>query len=516
MHFAGFRIQKTIVNLVEVLFCMSIGRDFLILIPDLPPLPEPEKEMRMSPTLTPVPPASQPTTGQQAVLGGHTAADHEAGKKKSFWQLLNISIGFLGIQFAWAIQMGQMSPLLEKLGSNPQLLGLISCAGPVTGVLIQPIVGALSDGCKLSLGRRRPFLLLGALLTAVALVFMPNSGSLLMAAVLLWLLDASINITQGPYRAMVPDVVHKSQQPTAYSLMSLTIGLGSMVAFLIAYQIHSLHTLFYLGATAIVVFMLWTMITTPEPQPTQLSASEEANTSLGSFFRDTAKSIASMPAEGLKLCLAHSFTWFGLACLFTFFSVYVPHHVFGAADPNSPLYLQGVQWVSLCYFAMNAVCFAFSPLIGKLCGLTSKKATHSLGLLCLAVAFLSMPFIQTPIQVMLAMGLVGIGWATTLSIPFALLSDHLPPGRAGVMMGTFNIFIAAPGVLSNLLVGPVVSYFGNNHSVAMVIGGIAALISILLLQTVKESKAQPHADARSQSVLPEIQTKCATAVELGT
>jgi maltose/moltooligosaccharide transporter len=409
--------------------------------------------------------------------------DLEVWKKKNLLQLFNISVGFLGIQFAWAIQMGQMSPLLERLGSDPQMLGLISCAGPVTGVLVQPIVGALSDKCGLPLGRRRPFLLLGALLTAIALILMPNSPSLMMAAVLLWILDASINITQGPYRAIVPDVVHKSQQATAYSLMSLTIGLGSVAAFLIAFIIPSLHNLFYLGATAMLAAMIWTVVSTPEPkpQPVKPDAGPQDN-----FFVATVKSIASMPKEGLKLCVAHMFTWFGLACLFTFFSVYVPHHIFGATDTGSKLYQDGVQWASLCYAVLNAVCFVFSALIGKLCSVTSKKAVHSFGLLCMAGAFTSMLFITSPVHVMIAMGFIGIGWATTLSIPFALLSDHLPSGKAGVMMGTFNIFIAAPGVLSNLLVGQIVHAYGDNVAVAMIVGGTAMIISMLLLQLVKE------------------------------
>jgi maltose/moltooligosaccharide transporter len=435
-----------------------------------------------------MPPATlvSPTQDQRSVVPSQ-GIDLEAHRKKSLLQLFNISVGFLGIQFAWAIQMGQMSPILEKLGSNPQLLGLISCAGPVTGVLVQPIVGMLSDRCGMSLGRRRPFLLLGALLTAVALVLMPSSNTLLMAAVLLWILDASINITQGPYRAIVPDVVHKSQQATAYSLMSLTIGLGSVAAFLIAFVIPSLHTLFYLGASAMLLAMIWTVASTPEPRPETLRM-EHTETAQEGLFVGTIKSIAAMPLEGLKLCVAHSVTWFGLACLFTFFSVYVPHHIFGAPDANSPLYQQGVQWASLCYAVLNAVCFGFSALIGKFCDKTSKKFVHSFGLLCMAVAYLSMLVIHSPVAVMIAMGLIGIGWATTLSIPFALLSDHLPPGKAGVMMGTFNIFIAAPGVLSNLLVGQIVSAFGNNVAVAMAVGGVAMLVSMLLLQTVQERK----------------------------
>ena len=449
--------------------------------------------------LMPTAPSSK-TTANLDASGNASGIDPDAWKKKSFWQLFNISVGFLGIQFAWAIQMGQMSPLLERLGSNPQWLSWISCAGPVTGVLVQPIIGALSDGCKLSIGRRRPFLLLGALLTAVALIFMPSSTELWMAAMLLWLLDASINTTQGPYRAIVSDVVHKSQQATAYSLMSLTIGLGSVAAFLIAAQITSLHNLFYLGASAMVLAILWTVITTPEPAASNITAPKEFMDPPGNFFVDTIKSIGSMPTEGLKLCVAHSFTWFGLACLFTFFSVFVPHHVFGATTPTSPHYQEGVQWVSYCYAAMNALCFVFSAFIGKLCAATSKKATHTLGLTCMGLAFLTMPFMTSPLHVMIAMGLVGLGWATTLSIPFALLSDHLPSGKAGVMMGTFNIFIAAPGVLSNLLVGPIVSHYGNNHAVALLVGGVAILISALLLQAVKERKVNTPTSLVAEAV----------------
>lgn len=428
------------------------------------------------------PKPSDPVSGPQPV------ADADAWKKKNFWQLFNISVGFLGIQFAWAIQNGQMGPLLERLGSNPQMLGLISCAGPVTGVLVQPIVGALSDRCGFKLGRRRPFLLLGAVLTVISLIFMPNVPELWMAAVLLWILDASINITQGPYRSLVPDVVHPSQQATAYSLMSFTIGLGSVAAFLIAAQFpNNLHELFYMGAGAMLVAMIWTSLTTPE-RPLQPEESAE-DAKRDNFVVETFKSIISMPKEGLKLCLAHSLSWFGLTCLFTFFSVFVPHHIFGAFDPNSLPYKDGVQVVQISYALMNGVCFLFSMLIGRLCALSSKKAVHSLGLICMAGAFLSMIFLKSPVEVMIAMGLVGVGWATTLSIPFALLSDHLPKGKEGVMMGTFNIFIAAPGVISNLIVGTVVHhYFNDQVAIGLMIGGISVLLSVLILQSVKERK----------------------------
>jgi maltose/moltooligosaccharide transporter len=445
----------------------------------------------MAPIMTP-PTASAATASAHyaSAIGGLNGAQPKAW---SWFRLLSLSIGFLGIQVAWSLQMGQMGPLLERLGSDPILTGLIFAAGPVTGVLVQPIVGALSDKCGSKLGRRRPFLLAGAITTAVVLLLMPNSINLLMAALLLWVLDASINLTQGPYRALVPDVVPPKQQASAYALMSLTIGLGSVAAFWIAAQIDSIHTLFYMGAASILAAMLWTILRTPE-QPIQALPADDrpaATQGLASFFKDTFQTIVAMPKDAKVLCLAHACTWFGLGCLFFFFSLYVPHHIFNATDPNSDLYRQGVQWASLCYAVLNGVCFAFSGFIGKLCNLTSKKAIHTIGLLCMAASLIGMYFLTSPEQVMMAMGLFGIGWATTLSVPFALLSEHIPAGREGVLMGAFNIFVAAPQMLTSLLVGPVVKAAGGEWSVALVIGGTAMLVSALVLQKVNEGTSQP-------------------------
>lgn len=419
--------------------------------------------------------------------------------QKSLWQLLNISIGFLGIQFAWAIQMGQMSPLLERLGSAEWLTPLLWCAGPVTGILVQPIVGSLSDKTWTRLGRRRPFLLVGAILTALSLILMPNSVNLLMAALLLWVLDASINISQGPYRALVPDVVAKNQQAFTYSLMSFTIGLGSVAAFTIGSMIPSMHNLFYLGAFAMLVAMTWTILTTPETQRVQPA---EQTPGFGAFIRQTLQSIGQMPREAKKLCLMHSFTWFGLQFLFIYFSLFMAHNLFGATDSTSAAYTAGVQKASLCYAALNAVCFLVAPFIGKLCERFSKKAVHTLGLACMAGGLLSMPFLTQPDQAMIAMGFIGIGWATTLSVPFALLAAHVPAGKEGVLMGTFNIFIAAPQFVASMFISALkflaaqqfvaataIGFLAmqiHNDAMALAIGGVAILTSAFILQFIKE------------------------------
>jgi len=436
----------------------------------------------MTDTLTS--PMTQQSPSSDAVTSDQSQWGH-------YLKAFNISIGFFGIQFAWAIQMGQMSPLLERLGSEPWLTSLIWAAGPVTGVLVQPIVGTLSDEFKSRFGRRRPFMLLGAVLTAISLILMPNSPSLLVAALLLWVLDASINLTQGPYRAIVPDVVDKAHQTTAYSFMSLTIGLASVIAFYIAYYISSMHELFYLGAVAMVAAMIWTSLTTHEPSSVALESSAQKTSQLetiGNILKSTMTSVFSMPKEGLKLCLAHSFTWFGLMCLFVFFSVFVPKQIFGAVGPSAASYNDGVRWASLCYAVLNGVCFIYAPFISRLCRVFSKKAVHTVSLLIMAGSFLSLFFAQSPLMAMVMMGLIGIGWSSTLAIPFALLTDHLPKGKEGVLMGTFNIFIAAPGVLCSFLVGPAISLLGGNEAWAFLFGSVSILLSAILLQWVTESK----------------------------
>ncbi len=441
----------------------------------------------------------------QALLDNQQSGQNKSGQNNqktephawSFWRLLVLSIGFLGIQFGWAIQMGQMSPLLERLGSDPRLTGLISCAGPVTGVFVQPMIGALSDRSTSRWGRRRPFLLLGICLTALSLVFMPHSSSLLMAAVLLWILDASLNITQGPYRALVPDVVPKQQQATAYAYMSATIGLGSVIAFWVSSQLTQLETLFNLGAMAILLAMGTTILLTPEtPAETSMvhdsiKKTEAAPNILKLLWRsivvDPLATFNALPTDAKKLCFMHSMTWFGLMCLFVYVSVFIPHQIFGAKTPQDPGYQTGVQWVSQCYAVFNIVCFVFSMAIGSLAERFSKKWVHTLGLACLSGGLIGLWFAPTPIWAMVLMGLMGIGWATTLSVPFALLSDFLPGGKEGVLMGTFNIFIAAPGVLSNLLVGQLIALYDNQTGVAMLVGGVMVLASALMLQSIREN-----------------------------
>jgi maltose/moltooligosaccharide transporter len=446
------------------------------------------------------------------------AVDHSASNVSSL-QIVNMVVGFFGIQFAWMLQMGQMGAILERLGADPGLTGLIAMAGPVTGVVVQPIVGALSDQCTARMGRRRPFLIAGTAFTALSLLLMPTASSLLMAAVLLWILDASLNLTQGPFRALIPDVLNKSQEARGYSLISLFISLGSILSALLAANVLQVHQwfgqttgltwlgetqlLFYLGVATLLVTMSWSVLSTREKPGMRLVGHTERPAGLdplgavGRFIASTLGSILEMPAQAKILCLAHSFTWFGLAWLFTFFAQFVPHNILHVANAQDPNYAVGVAKASGAYLVMNIASFVAAAVITSIAQRTSKKLIHTLGLVSLGGGLASMYFMHDITQLYVAMAFVGIGWASVLSMPYALLADHIPPGKEGVLMGTFNIFIAAPQVVTSLVAGAgFLALFNNDRGVAMVVGGLSMFVAAIILQFVKEAQVR-HDTARS-------------------
>jgi maltose/moltooligosaccharide transporter len=405
-------------------------------------------------------------------------------KVRPFWQLFNISLGFIGIQFAWAVQYSQVSPFLETLGSTAILTALIWCAGPITGTFTQPIIGSISDKTWTLLGSRRPFLLLGALLVAFALFALPNSPNLLVAAALLWLLDISINMCQGPIRWLVVDVVHKSQHAFTYSLMGFTLAIGALTAFYIGTVSEDRQFIFNIGALLMLATMGWTILTTPETRRPHHDAVTE-KTTLATIARDTWNGMTQMPREAQLLCWANGLTWFGAQCMFVFFPLYVAHNLYGAMDPSHPLYAEAVQKASFAWLIYYVVCLLASPVAGKLCERISMKLVHTVGLLCMAAGLLSMFFLTEPDQAVIAMGVAGVGWATTLSIPFAWAARYSPEGKGGVHLGVFNTYIAVASFFASLIVGFVVAATGNDAS-AMVLAGGAVLVSIALLALVKE------------------------------
>jgi maltose/moltooligosaccharide transporter len=424
-----------------------------------------------------------------------------------FWQIWNMSFGFLGIQFGWGLQMANMSAIYEYLGASPDKIPILWLAAPLTGLIVQPIIGNMSDRTWGPLGRRRPYFLCGAILSSIALVLMPNSSALWMAAGLLWILDASINISMEPFRAFVADLLPEDQRTRGFAMQSLFIGLGAVVASALPYLMTNVfgiasgggvHAIplnvklsFYIGAVAFLGAVLWTIVTTREHPPDDLDAFRRMKAEPRGLFAGAGEivdAIAAMPVTMRQLAAVQICTWFGLFCMWLYFPVAVAHNVFGAPDETSPLYRQGVEWGGVCFAVYSAVCFAFSFVLPSLARALGRKHTHSLCLLAGALGLLSVAVIHDKALLFLSMTGVGIAWASILSMPYAILSGALPPGRIGVYMGIFNFFIVIPEIAASLGFGWVMGHLlGNNRLAAVVAGGAFMLLAALLTQRLRDA-----------------------------
>ncbi len=422
----------------------------------------------------------------------------------SFWQIWNMSFGFLGIQFGWGLQMANMSPIYAKLGANPDEIAFLWLAAPVTGLIVQPIIGSMSDRTWNRLGRRRPYFLVGAILSSIALVLMPNSSVIWMAAGLLWILDASINISMEPFRAFVADKLPEEQRTTGFVMQSFFIGVGASIASSLPFLFDRLGVTgstpsgipltvkysFYLGAAAFLGAVLWTIFTSPEYPPDDLNAFEKRKHSskgIGHFFNEIVSALREMPATMRQLAVVQLSTWFGLFCMWLFFGLATAKHVFGAVDTKSKLFDEGAAWGGVCFTVYSIVTFIVSFMLPWLAARTSRKFVHTMSLLCGAIGLMSVWFIHDKYVLLLSMVGVGIAWASILSMPYAMLSGSLPPDRMGVYMGIFNFFIVIPEITAALTFKPIVKYIFNNSEVAVVVmGGAFLAIAALLTQFVRD------------------------------
>jgi maltose/moltooligosaccharide transporter len=440
----------------------------------------------------------------------------------SFWQIWNMSFGFLGIQFGWGLQMANMSAIYEYLGAEAHQIPILWLAAPLTGLIVQPLVGHLSDRTWGRLGRRRPYFLAGALLSSAALILMPNSGTLWMAAGLLWILDASINVSMEPFRAFVADLLPEDQRTQGFAMQSVFIGLGAVVASAMPYLLtewfgvsnvsrpgetipFTVRLSFYVGAVAFLGAVLWTIVSTREYPPDDLEEFRRRQThgrGLVAGVREIAGNIAHMPPTMRQLAWVQLFTWLGLFCMWLYFPVAVARNVFGAPDESSPLYGSGVAWAGVCFATYSAVCFAFSFLLPSIAASIGRKATHALCLLCGAAGLLAVGVIHSPLPLLLSMTGVGIAWASVLSMPYSILAGALPPGRTGVYMGIFNFFIVIPEILASLFLGWVmVHLLDNSRLSAVVAGGVFLAVAAALVQRVHEPAAVAANPASRTTVL---------------
>lgn len=454
--------------------------------------------------------------------------EENALKKFNTAKLISFAIGFFGLQFAWQMRIILSGPVTESLGASPFLFGLIWLAGPFTGMVVQPLIGALSDKTTSPFGRRRPYLLGGALLSALALWALPNSeaitnfissslhikfpalAALAFAAIMIWVLDACVNIAQGPYRALVPDVVPQEQHSIANSYISLAIGLGSVVAAATApflkwafnYQM-SVNAQFIMAALAFTLGMIWTCTFIKEKR---YEPKEEEKTEKFNFIQSLKEFFALSPEVG-KICWMQFFTWIGNMCMMIYFTQYAIHTVYGVPDLSNVTeavkasfegaVAAGTNFSSICFAIFNLVCFLVAIPIGILSVKFGNKKVHIISMISMALAFLGMAFTKDHTAVAALMGLSGIGWASICALPFAMLSQYIKTGTEGSVMGIFNIFIAGPQVFVCTLVSWIINKCvfsvdaGVNYhwEYTFLIGAACLIAASIIAAKVKEIRA---------------------------
>jgi maltose/moltooligosaccharide transporter len=429
----------------------------------------------------------------------------------SFWQIWNMSFGFLGIQFGWGLQMANMSPIYKYLGADEGSLPYLWLAGPLTGLLVQPIVGAMSDRTWNKLGRRRPYFLVGAVVASVCLILMPNSSAVWMAASLLWIMDASINITMEPFRAFVGDKLPEEQRTLGFVMQSFFIGIGSTLANALPYILtffgvvgvmksgipYSTLIAFIVGAIAFLLAVLYTIFTTKEYPPEDMEEfrrKQNEGNIVSNILNEIKEAIVTMPKTMKQLAVVQFFTWFALPFMWQFYGIAVARHVFNAVDDKSDLFKQGTEWGGVCFAIYNLVCFLVAFAIPPLANKIGRKGVHIFCLICGGLGLLSTYFAMNPYFLWIGMAGVGIAWASILSMPYVILAGAIKSERMGVYMGVFNLFIVIPQVVQSFLTPQIYKpLFGGDALYAVMFGGISMLIAavcVFIVNDVGETKLE--------------------------
>jgi maltose/moltooligosaccharide transporter len=436
-----------------------------------------------------------------------------AKPRLGFWQIFNMCFGFFGIQFGWSLQMGNMSAIYEYLGASPEEIPGLWLAAPMTGLIVQPIIGYLSDRTwHPRLGRRRPYFLIGAILSSLALFIMPNVSAVWMAAGTLWILDSCINVSMEPFRAFVADNLDEKQRSFGFAMQSMFIGLASFVAGYLPAKLvdwfgvsrdkigsaipQNISMSFYIGGAVFFAAVLYTVLRSREYPPSDVNWKEkvkESNKGFGGGFSEIVHSITHMPDQMKRLALVNFLTWPGLFLMWFYYSTGVAADIFGGdATTNSEVYTRGLEHANTTSAILNLVTFLFSFSIPFWVSKLGKKYTHTACLLIGGIGLIAVNYIQNPSLLYVAMSMVGIAWASVLSMPYSMLAGCLPEDKIGIYMGIFNFFIVLPEIIASLFFGKIMSGFLNNDRLmAVQIGGILlCLAAVVCAIIVKEDKAK--------------------------
>jgi maltose/moltooligosaccharide transporter len=431
--------------------------------------------------------------------------------KLSISQIINMSVGFFGIQFGWDLQRANMGRIYENLGANPDQVPILFLAAPLTGLLVQPIIGYMSDRTwHPRWGRRRPYFMIGAILSSIALIFMPHSTSLFMAAGLLWVMDVFGNVSMEPFRAFVTDKLPDSQVNRGFIMQSFMIGLGGSIASSLPWVMRNIFHYentaakgfipenvklsFYTGAFFFLAAVLYTVLTTKEYPPSDIGYKEkvkESKKGFGGGAREILNALVNMPKRMRIVALVQFFTWPGLFLLWFYYTTAVAVNIFGGEDASDPVYAKGADFGSLTLAYYSVVTFLFALVLPFIADKLGRKLTHALCLICGGLGLISVGWVSNKYMLFGCMTCVGIAWASILSMPYAMLSGSLPKDKVGIYMGIFNFFIVLPEIIASLGFGWLMkNVLYNDRLLAVEVGGglmiLAALICYLFVREKKD------------------------------
>ncbi|MDG1344608.1 MAG: MFS transporter [Flavobacteriaceae bacterium] len=447
-------------------------------------------------------------------------------KKLGFWEIWNMSFGFLGIQFGFALQGGFMSRIFQTLGVEEASIPLLWIAAPLTGLIVQPIIGYLSDNTWHSvLGRRKPYFLIGAILSSVTLFFVPYSSTLWMAAGFLWILDASINISMEPFRALVADKLPDSQRSYGFVTQTLIIGIGTWIASNLPYFVSNLGVsdvaepgvipdsvklAFAIGAFVFLTSILYTIFTTKEYPPKDLKKfRQKQNRSFKSMLNEFTKHFIDMPLTMKKLGLIQFFSWFAFFTMWSMANPAITEHVFNAPIPimsdfdlSNKVELAQYNLENLNFqkasnltgsymgtYGLSSMLFALILTLYTSKKIINRKKIHLWSLIAGGIGFISMYFISNHNLLLISFSLIGISWGSILSMPYAMLSSSVKEESMGTSMGIFNMFIVIPQIIAaiggiNLLT----NFIGDKVIFSMVVAGLSLIIAGLLNLLITDKK----------------------------
>ena len=431
----------------------------------------------------------------------------------SFGNILSMSLGFMGIQMGFAIQNANASRILQTYGADVEHLSWFWIVAPLTGMIVQPIVGHYSDNTWCKLGRRRPFFLAGAIITAIALILMPNAGlfakfmpAVFVGAGFLMIMDASINVTMEPFRALVADMLTAKQATVGFAVQTFLIGIGAVVGSWLPYVLLNWFGIgadlsesgvplnlvysFYIAAAILLITIIWTVTNTKEYSPEELAEfNGESVVNERPKFSEMFRDVANMPRIMKQLGLVQFFSWIALFGMWVYTTPAVAQQIFNETDPNTELFQTAGDWVGILFGVYNFVAMLFALFLIPISNKLGRKTTHAIALTIGAISLISIGFITNKNLLILPMVGVGIAWASILAMPYAMLAPNLPQNKMGVYMGIFNFFITIPQIVNALFSGLILKYcFASNSVWMLVLSGCFLILGACSVMYIKEKK----------------------------